>query len=74
MVMPPITDGKTLAASGAKTEDGRRPTLVSAPDAASPELVLRLVAAASRPRTNCASLTKRIVRPAFWRGRGDRAS
>jgi transposase-like protein len=39
--MPPITDGKTLAASGAKTEDGRRPTLVSAPDAASPELVLR---------------------------------
>ena len=41
MVMPPITDGKTLAASGAKTEDGRRPTLVSAPDAASPELVLR---------------------------------
>jgi hypothetical protein len=41
MVMPPVTDGKTLAASGAKTEDGRRPTLVSAPDAASPELVLR---------------------------------
>ena len=41
MVMPPITDGKTLAASGAKTEDGRRQTLVSAPDAASPELVLR---------------------------------
>ena len=41
MVMPPITDGKTLAASGAKTEDGRRPPLVSAPDAASPELVLR---------------------------------
>ena len=41
MVMPPITDEKTLAASGAETEDGRRPTLVSAPDAASPELVLR---------------------------------
>jgi len=41
MVIPSITDGKTLAASGAKTEDGRRPTLVSAPDAASPELVLR---------------------------------
>jgi len=41
MVMPPITDGKTLAASGAETEDGRRPTTVSAPEAASPELVLR---------------------------------
>src|SRR5664279_4599411 len=41
MVMPPVTDGKTLAASDAETEDGRRPTLVSAPDAASPELVLR---------------------------------
>ena len=41
MVMPPITDGKALAASGAETEDGRRPTIVSAPDAASPELVLR---------------------------------
>jgi putative transposase len=31
--MPPITDGKTLAASGSETEDGRRPTIVSAPDA-----------------------------------------
>ena len=41
MVMPPITDGKTLAASGAETEESRRPTVVSAPDAASPELVLR---------------------------------
>src|SRR5208337_1598571 len=41
MVMPPVTDGKTLAASGAETEDGRRPTIVSAPAAASPELVLR---------------------------------
>src|SRR5208337_4733182 len=30
MVMPPITDGKTLAAAGAETEDGRRPTIVSA--------------------------------------------
>ena len=39
--MPPITDGKTLAASGAETEDGRRPTIVLAPDAASPELALR---------------------------------
>jgi len=41
MVMPPITDGKTLAAAGAETEDGRRPTIVSAPAAASPELVGR---------------------------------
>ena len=41
MVMPPITDEKTVAASGAENEDGRRPTMVSAPDAASPELVQR---------------------------------
>lgn len=41
MVMRPITDGKTLALSGAETEEGRRPTIVSAPDAASPELVIR---------------------------------
>jgi len=41
MVMPPITDGKTLAAAGAETENGRRPTTVSAPAAASPELVER---------------------------------
>ena len=39
MVMPPITDAKTLAAAGAETEDGRRPTIVSAPAAASPELL-----------------------------------
>jgi transposase len=41
MVMPPITDEKTVAASGAENQDGRRPTMVSAPDAASPELVQR---------------------------------
>jgi len=41
MVMPPITDGKILAASGLDTEDGRRPTIVSRPEAASPELVER---------------------------------
>jgi len=41
MIMPPITDGKTLAASGLDTEDGRRPTMVSRPEAASPELVER---------------------------------
>lgn len=41
MVMPPIKDSKTLAASGADKEEGRRPTIVSAPDAASPELLVR---------------------------------
>ncbi len=41
MVMRPIIDGKTLAASGVEAEEGRRPTIVSTPDAASPELVLR---------------------------------
>jgi len=41
MVTPPITDGKTVAASGAETEDGSRPPIVLAPDAASPELVQR---------------------------------
>jgi hypothetical protein len=35
--MRPITEGKTLAASGAETEEGRRPTIVSAPDATSPD-------------------------------------
>ena len=37
MVMPFIDDGKTLAADGAATEAGRRPTIVAAPSAASPE-------------------------------------
>lgn len=41
MVMPPITDGKTLAAPGAETEDGRKPTTISAPEAPSPELFER---------------------------------
>jgi transposase len=63
MVMPPITDGKTLAASGAETEDGRRPTIVSAPDAASPELVLR-----PRRRTFAAKEKLRIL------GEADRAA
>lgn len=39
MVMPLIDDKKTLAASGAETQRGRRPNVVSAPEAASPELV-----------------------------------
>ena len=42
MVMPQIKDSKNfLAAAGADKEDGRRPTIVSAPAAASPELVDR---------------------------------
>src|SRR5208337_5606479 len=38
VVMPQIKDSKTLAAAGADKEEGRRPTIVSAPAAASPEL------------------------------------
>ena len=38
MVMPRITDDEIPAAVGAEAEEGRRPTLVSAPTAASPEL------------------------------------
>jgi len=34
VVMPQIKDSKTLAAAGADKEDGRRPTIVSAPAAA----------------------------------------
>jgi hypothetical protein len=41
MVMPLVNDEKTLAAAGAGTEEGRRPTIVSAPAAASPELLDR---------------------------------
>ena len=41
MVMPQIKDSKNLAAAGADKEDGRRPTIVSAPAAASPELLDR---------------------------------
>ena len=41
MVMPQIKDSKTLAAAGADRKDGRRPTIVSAPAAASPELLDR---------------------------------
>ena len=63
MVMPPITDGKTLAAAGAETEDGRRPTIVSAPAAASPELVQR-----PRRRTFTAKEKLRIL------GEADRAA
>ena len=37
MVMPRITDDQYPLAAGAETEEGRRPTTVSAPAAASPE-------------------------------------
>jgi transposase-like protein len=39
--MPQIKDSKTLAAGGADKVEGRRPTIVSAPPAASPELLDR---------------------------------
>src|SRR5208337_3296302 len=39
--MPKIKDSKTLAAAGADKEDGRRPTIVPAPAAASPEFLDR---------------------------------
>src|SRR5580698_10192373 len=38
MVMPRRISAETFAAAGAETEEGRRPTLVSAPAAVSPEL------------------------------------
>jgi len=41
MVMPLIPSATTHLASGAETEEGRRPTLVPAPEAVSPELVDR---------------------------------
>jgi len=41
--MPRIKDIETTAAAGAGTEEGRRPTMVPAPAAASPELADRAV-------------------------------
>src|SRR5665647_522336 len=41
MVMPRTTAKEPIAAGGGEPEEGRRPTLVSAPSAASPELVDR---------------------------------
>ena len=41
MVMPRTTSTTPLSAGGAESEEGRRPTLVSAPPAASPELLDR---------------------------------
>jgi transposase-like protein len=37
--MPVLTHEKTLAASGPAAEEGRRPTIVAGPEAASPELL-----------------------------------
>jgi len=45
VVMRQIKDSKTLAAAGADKEDGRRPTIVSAPAAAWPSSRLRRVRA-----------------------------
>jgi transposase len=56
MVMPCTTINDTLAADGAETEECRRPTLVSAPSAASPELVDR-----PRRRTFTAGDKRRIL-------------
>jgi transposase-like protein len=39
--MPPIKDVKNALSDGAETEECRRPAIVSAPSAASPELVSR---------------------------------
>ncbi len=39
MVMRILDHEKTLAASGPATEEGRRPTIVAGPEAASPELL-----------------------------------
>jgi transposase len=63
VVMPPIKDSKTLVAAGADKEEGRRPTIVSAPAAASPELSER-----PRRRTFTAQDKLRIL------GEADRAA
>ena len=41
MVMRVLNDDKALAAAGGAIEEGRRPTMVAAPAAASPELLTR---------------------------------
>jgi transposase len=63
VVMPRIKDSKTPAAGGAEMEEGRRPTIVSAPAAASPELLDR-----PRRRTFTAQDKLRIL------GEADRAA
>jgi transposase-like protein len=61
--MPRIKDSKTVAAAGGEMEEGRRPTIVSAPAAASPELLGR-----PRRRTFTAQDKLRIL------GEADRAA
>ena len=56
MVMPRTTITEPFSAGGAENEEGRRPTLVSAPPAASPELVDR-----PRRRTFTAATKLRIL-------------
>ena len=63
MVMPRITDDEYPLAAGAETEEGRRPTIVSGPAAASPELLDR-----PRRRTFTAQDKLRIL------GEADRAA
>lgn len=63
MVMPRTTDNEILAAAGAGIEAGRRPTLVPAPAATSPELLDR-----PRRRTFTAKDKLRIL------GEADRAA
>jgi len=63
VVMRRIKDSKTRAAAGADKEEGRRPTIVSAPAAASPELLDR-----PRRRTFTAQDKLRIL------GEADRAA
>ncbi len=64
MVMPFITNETTLA-GGSETEGGRRPTVVSEPPAASPELVDR-----PRRRTLTAADKLRILSEIDQAGRG----
>jgi len=54
MVMPRITDEGNPAAAGAATEEGRRPTLIAAPAAASPEL-------SDRPRRRTFSASQKLA-------------
>ncbi len=63
MVMPRIKDSKALAAAGTEMGEGRRPTIVSAPAASSPELLDR-----PRRRTFTAQDKLRIL------GEADRAA
>ena len=63
MVMPQIKDRKAVTETGAEMEDGRRPTIVSAPVSASPEFSDR-----PRRRTFTAQDKLRIL------GEADRAA